>query len=90
LGDNIYLWKAKNFSGDRIFQRSSPEKAEKPEPKPIVISAEKTTAETRLQPIGPEEIITDSNKIQEDDKSLKTFFNKIKFYRPLIKLLQKN
>jgi hypothetical protein len=65
LGDNIYLWKAKNFSGDRIFQRSSPEKAEKPEPKPIVISAEKTTAETRLQPIGPEEIITDFNKIQE-------------------------
>jgi len=46
-------------------QGPSPEKAEKPEPKPIVIKAEKTTAETRLRPIGPEEIITDSNKIQE-------------------------
>jgi hypothetical protein len=63
LGDNIYLWKTKNFSEDRIFQRQLPEKAEKPESKPIVISAEKTTTETRLESIGPEEIITDSNKI---------------------------
>jgi len=46
-------------------KKPPPKEVEKPEPKPIVISAEKTTAETRFHPIGPEETTTDSNKIQE-------------------------
>jgi hypothetical protein len=53
------------FSWGPDFKEPPSKEVEKPEPKPIVISAEKTTAETRIQPIGPEEIITDSTKIQE-------------------------